>query len=567
MLLSFARFSYERPNLEAFGREFQYLLSRFEQAGSASLQSEFITEINHLRNRFESMASLARIRYTLDTQDSFYAGEQDFFDEAEPLYKELVHHYYRALTGSQFKAELSVTGGPQLFSMAEMTLKTFAPDVIGDLQQENRLGSRYKKLIASAAIPFDGQERNLEQMVPYQQSADRSVRKNAYEARFEFFAAHQQEFDQIYDELVRLRTGMARKLGFQDFVALGYLRMNRSDYGADKVAFFRGQVERNVVPLASRLREEQRRRLGLDKLLYYDEKLFHPEGNAIPQGSPEEIVANGRVMYEELSLETGMFFKEMLDRGLMDLTSRKGKAAGGYCDYLAVFKAPFIFANFNGTSGDIDVLTHEAGHAFQVWLNRDNDIPEYYFPTMEAAEIPSMGMEFLTWPWMERFFGEQARKYRQDHLLEAFLFLPYGSLVDEFQHQVYAQPGLKPQERRSLWRETEKKFLPHRDYSGHPFLEAGGFWFQQGHIFEAPFYYIDYVLAQASVFQLWETAMHNRSEAWRQYLTFCRAGGRLPYSGIVAEAGLSSPFIEGTMEAIVRSVKAWLKEEKTGCSC
>lgn len=558
MELQFSEFPYQRPDITMLKQEFTKLVDRFNQSPSAAGQSEALHEINNLRNDFESMASLARIRHTLDTKDAFYKAEQDYLDEAGPLYEELINGYYRALVASPFREELSASWGQQLFTTAEMTLKTFTPAIIEDLQLENKLGSRYKQLLASASIPFDGAERNLAQLIPYQESKDREIRKDAHEARYRFFTENQSAFDEIYDQLVSVRTRIAHKLGFDTFTEVGYLRMRRSDYNADMVATFRKQIEEYVVPLTLRLREKQRQRLGLDNLLYYDEKVFYPNGNAKPKGTPEEIVATGRRMYEELSPETGAFFREMADRSLLELLSRKGKAAGGYCTYLPSFKAPFIFANFNGTSGDIDVLTHEAGHAFQVWLCREKNVPEYFFATMDAAEIPSMGMELLTWPWMEQFFEDKADKYRYYHLSDALLFLPYGTLVDEFQHEVYSRPELTPAERRQVWRSLEIKYLPHRDYADQEFLEAGGFWFQQGHIFESPFYYIDYVLAQACVLQLWQLANQDRQSAWANYLSLCRAGGSLPFMELLKKANLASPFEPGSLQSVATTIGEWL---------
>ena len=554
----FSQFTYHRPDMHALRSAWMDLLGDFDRATTVEIQDEILQQINHLRQEFESMASLARIRSTLDTNDPFYKAEQDYFDDADPHYQELIHNYYSSLTTSTFRQQLGQTWGEQLFRIAEMTLRTFSPAVIEDLQQENKLSSRYKRLLASASIPFAGEERNLEQMVPFQQDTDRRTRKEAHEARYNFFSQHQGEFDDIYDQLVKLRTNIARKLGFENFIPLGYLRMNRADYDAEMVASFRLQVEQIVVPLATKLREKQRQRLGLEELLYYDEKLFYPDGNATPVGSTAEIIASGLEMYAALSAETGRFYQEMDQRGLMDLISRKGKAAGGYCDYLSKFRAPFIFANFNGTSGDIDVLTHEAGHAFQVWSCQDVDVPEYYFATMEAAEIPSMGMELFAWPWMDRFFGDKADRYRYFHLSESLLFLSYGTLTDEFQHEIYARPELTMAKRRHLWRQLEKKYLPHREYANQPFLEEGGFWFQQGHLFEVPFYYIDYVLAQVSVFQLWQRANNDRPAAWADYLALCRAGGSLPFTGLLKEANLVSPFEPGCVESVTLPVQAWI---------
>ncbi|MDD2338376.1 MAG: M3 family oligoendopeptidase, partial [Geobacteraceae bacterium] len=362
----------------------------------------------------------------------------------------------------------------------------------------------------------------------------------------------------LYDELVKIRTVIARKLGFETFTPLGYARMNRTDYAADMVAGYRDQVLRAVVPVSQRLRARQARRLGLPALKYYDEPLEFLSGNAKPKGSPDWMVNNARQMYQEMSPETGEFFQFMQDGSLMDLVARPGKAPGGYCTFIPDLKAPFIFSNFNGTSDDVDVLTHEAGHAFQVYQSRNNALSEYVWPTLEACEIHSMSMEFLAWPWMDRFFEEETGKYRFAHLSGALLFIPYGVTVDEFQHWVYEHPEASPQERKATWRAIERKYLPHRDYEDNAFLESGAFWFRQGHIFGSPFYYIDYTLAQISAFEFWGKAQQNRTSAWKDYLRLCQAGGSLSYLGLLKLAGLCNPFEEGSIETIMGPVSAWL---------
>jgi len=324
------------------------------------------------------------------------------------------------------------------------------------------------------------------------------------------------------------------------------------------VANFRGQVLDHIVPVATKLKERQKNRIAIDQLLYYDENLAFLSGNATPKGDPDWIVAGGAKMYEELSPETDAFFRFMQDNELMDLVAKKGKQGGGYCTYISEHKAPYIFSNFNGTSGDIDVLTHEAGHAFQVYESRGYAVPEYAFPTYEACEIHSMSMEFLTWPWMELFFKEDADKYRFHHLASSLIFIPYGVTVDEFQHYVYENPDATPAERKQAWREIEKKYLPHRDYGDNAYLEAGGFWHKQAHIFNSPLYYIDYTLAQLCAFQFWKKSREDSTAAWNDYLSLCRLGGSLSFTELAKSAGLDSPFEDGCVSSVIGSIEAWL---------
>jgi M3 family oligoendopeptidase len=556
--VGFENYTYKRPNLEEVTEKFNLALENLKNAPSAAEQNKVMMEINQIRNDLGTMFNLCYIRHSIDTNDEFYKNEQDYMDEIQPEVEGLVTQYYRVLVDSKFRPELEDKWGKQLFALAEGQLKTFIPEIVPLLQKENRLSTEYTKLMASAKIVFEGEERTLAQLEPFTESTDRVIRKSANEAKFGFMVEHETEFDRIYDELVKVRTEIAKTLGFKNFVELGYYRMMRTDYNAEMVANFRNQVKDFIVPIATKLKERQQERIGLDKLKYYDEGFKFQTGNAVPKGTPEWIIENGQKMYEDLSVETGIFFRFMQENNLMDLVAKKGKAGGGYCTFIENYKAPFIFSNFNGTSGDIDVLTHEAGHAFQVYSSRDFEIPEYAWPTYEACEIHSMSMEFFTWPWMDLFFKEDTDKYKFSHLSDALLFLPYGVSVDEFQHWVYENPEATPKERKLQWREIEKKYLPHKDYDGNEYLENGGFWQRQGHIFNSPFYYIDYTLAQICAFQFWKRSRENQEEAWTDYVKLCKLGGSMSFTKLVEAANLISPFEAGCVESVVGVIESWL---------
>nr|WP_254223197.1 M3 family oligoendopeptidase [Brevibacillus parabrevis] len=537
---------------------FSRLLEAFQQAASFEEQDKVMGQLNELRQEVESAREVAQIRHTINTEDPFYKEEQDYWDEAGPVYQGIISRYYAAITQSAFRSELEQKWGAQLFRIAETTLRTFSPEVVADLQEENRLASQYVALIASAKIMFEGEERTLPQLLPFQTSTDRNMRKKANEAKYEFLSKHTEELDRIYDNLVKVRDRIAKKLGFTTFVELAYARLNRTDYNAEMVANFRRQVEEQIVPVAARLVERQRERIGVDVMKYYDLAFDFATGNPTPKGSPDWIVENGKKMYEQLSPETDAFYNFMLENECLDLLSKKGKATGGYCTYMSKYKLPYIFANFNGTSGDIDVLTHEAGHAFQVYVSRGYEVPEYHFPTYEACEIHSMSMEFLTWPWMELFFEDDTAKYKFSHLSGSLLFIPYGVAVDEYQHAVYEKPEMTPAERKRTWREIERKYLPYRNYDENEFLEEGGFWQQQGHIFRDPFYYIDYTLAQICAFQFWKRAQENPEQAWSDYLTLCKEGGSKSFTELVKVAKLYSPFEDGCIQSVIGEIETWL---------
>ncbi len=557
--MTFAEYPYTRPDLGRFTADFKAQLDVFRNAQSGAGQIKAIDGINTIRSAFDTMHQIAMIRHTIDTRDAFYAGEQAFYDEHSPKVEELISEYYKALVASPFRQDLEQHFGPQLFRIAEMSLRTFSPEIMDLLVQENKLGTRYTEIMASAAIPFEGAERNLSEFGPFMRSPDRNLRKRAAEARWGFLADKRSELESIFHQLVQVRHAMAQQLGYENFIRMGYDRMLRSDYDEDSAAFYREQIRLHLVPLASKVREEQAARLGLDALKYYDEALQFPDGNAAPKGDPEWIINNGKKLYESLSPETAEFIHFMMDNGLMDLVAKKGKAGGGYCTYITGYNAPFIFSNFNGTSADIDVLTHEVGHAFQVYLSKHQSAMEYCWPTSDAAEIHSMTMEYFTYPYMDLFFNGSADRYRFSHTLESILFLPYGVAVDEFQHMVYKHPDMDVEERNRTWKDIEAKYLPKRDFDGFSHLEAGTWWQTQSHIFQSPFYYIDYTLAQVCAFQFWMKAQQDKDKAMADYIRLCKAGGSRSFLDLVAYAGLESPFREGVVQSVVAQVDDWVQ--------
>ncbi len=558
METKFRDFKYIRPDIESDKERINLLLNEFEKAENAETQFEILKKINDIRSGFDTMSRIANIRYTINTNDEFYSSEHEFFDDFGPVYSGLINKLYKTLTKSKFRAGLEKMCGKQLFDVAEVVLKTFSDEVMDDLKKENHLSSKYVRLVASAKINFEGEERNLAGLALFMESENREVRKNAYDAKWSFFEKHENEIDAIYDELVKIRTVIARKLGYENFIQLGYDRLRRTGYTQNEINGFRDEVKQYIVPLTSALKEIQKQRTGLDHLYYFDSDFYFRSGNPMPKGSPEWIVEKAKIMYEQLSPETGEFMNFMIDHEVMDLYNRKGKSAGGYCTFIRNYKSPYIFANMNGTSHDIKVLTHEAGHAFQAFQSRVFDIPEYTTPTLEAAEIHSMSMEFITWPWMNLFFEEDTDKFLFSHLFKALTFIPYGVTVDEFQHFVYSNPDAAPAERKLKWRELENKYMPGKDYEGNEFLERGGYWFMQGHIFKMPFYYIDYCLAQICALQFWRKCNEDRDVAWKDYLGLCKQGGSRSFLELLKTARIESPFDKNTIQSIVNYADEWI---------
>jgi len=556
--MKFNDYKYERPDLAQIQKELEEQIAVIGTGHDLASEIKAVYKVFAINDKVGTLGTLVSIRNSVDTTDEFYEKEQEFFDEQGPHLRQYEHLFLEKLLKSPNRKGLEKEFGSLMFLRGELAQKTFKPEIIADLQLENKLSTEYGKLIASAKIEFQGGTYNLSQMAPFLQDKNRETRHQAQLAVSKFFEDNEKQFDRIYDDMVKVRHAIAKKLGYENFVQLGYDRFGRTDYTAKDVKTYRDQIYSDIVPLVTELTDRKAKRLGIENPKSYDLALSFLSGNPTPKGDRQWQVDRAKKMYDEMSPETSEFFNFMLNHELLDLDSKPGKQGGGYCTYLPEYRSPFIFANFNGTSHDVDVLTHEAGHAFQVYQSRDL-LPDYRWPTMEAAEIHSMSMEFLAWPWIDQFFLEDTNKYKFSHLAGAVSFLPYGVLVDEFQHGIYEKPELTPDERKTLWRTLEKKYMPFKDYGDDLFMEKGTYWFRQGHIFGSPFYYIDYTLAQVCAFQYWIKHQANRREALESYLSLCRLGGSKSFLGLLESAHLKNPFKKGTVKEIVKPIRAYLE--------
>lgn len=367
--MKFSEMPYERPDVEAFKGQLTELTNRLKAAGSYDEARAVFIEKEEAYRRFNTNFDLASIRNTIDTRDEFYDGEITFWNAAGPELEEYSKAWTAAMLSSPFRENFAAEYGGLMFVNAEIELKTFSPEIVPQLQKENDLTQEYQKLIASAKIPFEGGEYTISQMTPFTTDADDTRRLAAWKAVGTWYKEHQADLDRIYDELTRLRDEMGRKLGYEGYTQLGYYRMGRNCYGREDVERFRAAVRKYLVPLADRIFRAQAERIGVAyPLSYADNALKFRSGNPRPQGTADDILAQGMKFYGELSPETAEFFRTMLDSELLDVLSTEGKAGGGYCTSIPEYRVPFIFANFNGTQGDVEVVTHEAGHAFALSL-------------------------------------------------------------------------------------------------------------------------------------------------------------------------------------------------------
>ena len=560
--MTFSQMPYQRLDTEELKKDLETLVNSLREAKDYSRARELFMEKERLLKHISTQSTLAQIRHDIDTRDAFYEEESRFWNQAMPELEEYFQAWTLAMLESPLRAEFTEEFGDLMFINAEIALKTFSPDIIPELQKENDLTMDYEKLLASARIPFEDGVYTLSQMTPFKTDPDDARRLAAWKAEGAWYKENQAELDRLYDELVQLRDSMGKKLGYEGFVALGYYRMGRNCYTKEDVEKFRRAVREYLVPLAADIYKKQAERLGKEyPMSFADAALTFRSGNARPFGTPEQILAHAQKFYDELSPETSEFFTVMRTQELMDVLSTEGKTGGGYCTAIPDYNVPFIFANFNGTQGDVEVVTHEAGHAFADYLNRDRVPMEYVWPGMEACEVHSMSMEFMSWPWAEGFFGDDTRKFRYSHLAGALTFIPYGTMVDHFQHIVYEKPDLTPAERHGVWKELLGEYMPWLRLDGEiPFYSEGEGWQRQHHIYSMPFYYIDYCLAQTVSLEIWAMMQKDRKDAWAHYMAYARQGGSRVFTELLKNAGLDSPFDETCLRTVCQTAQKWLSE-------
>jgi M3 family oligoendopeptidase len=542
------------PDMDAVAKRYR----AFERALRSSSPATWLTtfrEWDVLRRELSTWASLTNLRFTQDTRDAAARAAREVVDELDPVLTNLETELKKRFVDSGERGRLESELGSHAFRLWETDLTTFDPAIEADLVVESKLAAGYTQLLAGIEVEFGGETLNLSGLGKFAGDPDRDVRHRAAAARWNALGERGAELDRIYDELVHVRDGIARKLGFPSFVELGYARMQRIDYDRAAVERYRAAVVRDVVPLANAIAQRAAKRHGIAQLAIWDEQLLTAAPAPKPLGDATWIMERTIESFTELDPRLGAFAEMMERNELTDLVTRAGKAGGGYCTKLATYGVPFIFSNFNGTKSDVTVLMHELGHAFQGYSSRDKAVIDYLTPTLESAEVHSMSLEYLSWPYMERFFGDAAQAYRESHLSEAILFLPYGVAVDHFQHLVYESPNATPEERHAMWRSMEQRYLPWRTYGDLERPAHGAFWQSQLHIYRLPFYYIDYTLALCCALQMWASSYDDPSGTLERYVRLCARGGEEAFRNLITSAGLTSPFEPGALSRVVARAK------------
>lgn len=555
----FADIRADTPDLQALEARYDVFQRRFADAASVEDALAVVHDWDVLRRELGTWSSLTELRFSQNTQDPQRKAALGVLHDLRPKITGFDVALKRALLASPMRGELERELGAYAFARWEIDVTAYDPVIEPFTVRESKDQETYTELLASARFEFDGQTLNLPQIAKYAEHPDRALREAAARTRAGFFEEHLDELDALYDRLVHVRDEMARELEYENFVRLGYRRLGRTDYGPEEVARYREEIVREIVPLAAEIARRQAADLGVDELRLWDEKRYDRLPPPRPPQGDGAVAGAARNALRDVSEPIGAFAGMMIDHQLLDLESREGKAGGGFCTSFPTAGVPFVFANFNGTTQDVTTLAHELGHAYQVYASQGKVLSDYAWPTLEACEIHSMSMEFFVSPQLRWFFGDDAPRYRSQHLRDAIRFLPYGAAIDHFQHFVYEHPDASPERRRAFWRELESMYLPWRRYGGMPVMEHGGYWQGQLHVYTAPFYYIDYTLAQCCALQFWARSLDDYEGALRDYMALCARGGERPFLSLVESAGLRSPFEPGVLRGVAERARAELE--------
>lgn len=551
-MIKISQIKYVRPNKDEVLAKLADFKNRFEAAKTVQEFYKIHDEYKSYSEELGTNIRIAFIRFTQDTRDEFYVQEQDYLDEISPEISVSMAEISKCYLNSKFRKDLEKRFPKVMFKNLQMEVDANNPLIVEDKVKENKLVTSYTKLMSTIVVDFNGEKLPLSGIRKYFSADDRSVRKAAVMVFGQALEDNKDKLDEIYDELVKVRTAMGRKLGFENYSPLGYLRMQRNCYTKEDIAKFRENVLKYLVPLASKIRKKVGEDLNLGQQYFYDDGVYTKE-EPKPIGTPEQIFANASKMYNEMSEETGKLFDAMVESECFDVMSREGKWGGGYCEGLPAYKLPFILSNWNGSADDIDVLTHEFGHALEFYKSFFIESEFLSSISMETAEVHSMSMEFLAYPWLDKFFGDKTDVYKFRHISSAVTFIPYGTIVDYFQQTCYDNPNMTPSERNAFYNKIEKQFLPHMSTEGIPALQDGRRWQRQAHIFETPFYYIDYCFAQFTALQFLALSQQDYKATFEKYIKFLNFGGTKTFVELLQECGLMSPFEEESFKLVVAS--------------
>jgi len=557
-MMKFKEFPYERLDFERLSERFMCHVKKLKQAstvGEAYLQ---IIEIDFIEKIFVSYATLSEAGNTNNSYDAFYLDEELFFNKIKPKFSLLQQKRDDALLNSPVKEALEELIGETFFIAVAMKNRTISEEVVALMVDENNYSQEYATLRSRVTTQVDGKIMTMPELNKLGQSDDHEIRKKYARLGEQAMLSLAPDLDRIYDEMMKIRTEIAYKTGFKSYTDYCLYKYGRTSYGRAELHNFAENVKCYIVPVVSKMIEEQERRLG-HEIKNYDEATLFPNKKVVIK---KELLSSFKKIFAQLSPETKIFFDELCEREFFDLDLRDGKTNGAYSNYMPLCNMPYIFETYNATVGAVKTFAHECGHGLHSFMHRGEPVASVNVTSSDISEIHSMSMEFFVWQHIDEIVSEQVNVYKYRQLKGALAFIPYGTAIDLFQTIVYDNPGMTPDERCLLWKELEVQFMPWRKYEENLFYSEGRAWQNQIHVMRWPFYYIDYVLAQVCALQFWVLDEEDHEKAWTAYMRLIKDSGKYSFLDIIKRAGLSSPFEDDLLKKIGEKTLAFIEELK-----
>lgn len=539
--------TYERPNFLEVQKKIDDFTNRVKEACAYIDVKNVILENDNLTSEYLLAYGIAIIRNYQDCTNEFYASEVQ--EVAQGIILLEMTELYNAILNSNYINDIENDFGTEYIEIMRSKLKIESNGK--DLKvTEQELVLKYQQLKAGLKIEYDGKILSEAEINKYHESNDKETRKNSRIAKYKAILSKKEEFEEILNKLIHIRIEIAKSNGYDSYLDYMNEEKGRRGYGEVELNAFCEQVKKDLVPFTSKLRKAQAKRLGLEKLALSDYNYIFPDGNPEPIGDDLYLLEAAKDMYEKLSEDTGELFNRMIKRELIDVKSSPNKIANmGCCINLEKLKMPYVFGNCNGTIYDVMVLTHEFGHAYQGYLSMKNQkIIDYYSAANDIAEIPSKTMEQFAYPYAEKFFGNDADKFKFIHLQQALFEICDYCEVNEFENWNYNHPEATLHERAMKYEEFEKMYNPDYDNSELiEYIEAGCKVLNNPALYMFPKYVISYALSAMCALQFNKRFVEERDAAWSDYIRLCSAGGSKSYPELLKLANLSLAYEEGAV--------------------
>ncbi|WP_253805436.1 M3 family oligoendopeptidase [Fictibacillus arsenicus] len=543
-------------NLESLKVEFDSLVN--VQIGSAEDLKAFLSDQKKLYEKVEEKMMRHYIAFQCQSDDEENKRKYEFDQQhIKPLYKKYQSLLDEKLLESPFLSDLPDNEYGEFKKKLRVQFALFQEANLEIEKHEDALVNQYFEIAGSLTANWEGEEVTLSDIYVHARDSNRDTREKAWDAMYTPILKEEEKVQKILDELIQLRVKKAENAGLPNFTEYMFKKYNRFDYTPEDCNQLAESIRENVVPLTLQLEKEHKQELNVELYRPWDVTGVSDSKKPLkPVDSAEDLIGKSAKVLGELHPSFGSLVHEMNEKGLLDLTSRKGKTQGGFCESLPETGLSFIFMNLSNTDSDLIVFMHEMGHGIHDMLKRDQEVYANKQIPMESAELASMSMELLTANRWNEFYKseEELKRSKKEHLKSAVMLLPYIMVVDQFQHWLYKNPS-------HSWEERNKKFGEIQDRYAASIVQWDGYedwkeknWLKILHIFEVPFYFIEYAIAQLGALQLYKQYKENPEKTIENYIEALRLGSSKSLPEVYEAAGVKFDFSSKTIAELMEFV-------------